>query len=477
MTMTMAKDPARVAGDEKWFLTRSDLGNGCSATQFVPVLSFGTNGDMNNGIPRGKAKKIVQFSRQPHWLAERPNPVYGPFFKWIMRYVPLAMRLYRFYIYADMELDFFGFYNVAGRKIRERLTRERIEYMKRTAPAKYHEALTPKTELGCKRKINDTDYFACLHNENMELVHADPIEEITATGVRTRSGREIRADAIILANGFETQRVLYPLDIRGEKGISLTEHVRYCPPSISAASRDQIVLTDEQWDRFSAGAAEAYYGTCISSFPNFFVMMGPNTTTGHLSVIYSTECQINFSLRLLKPILQPRRFGLLPSFLSCCPVRAADTVSVTAEAERRDNEWIQRASRGLVWMTGCTSWYVDARTGRNTMLYPDWQFKYWWRSVFIPYSRDFVFRTSPLKAIDAPPLAAERQRRGRQRRGTLAKAATTTAVVTSGLGVALGVSLALGLVRWSDVEDALDQVKGWSSEVLGSMHGLLASGP
>lgn len=136
-----------------------------------------------------------------------------------------------------MELDFFGFYNVTGRRVRERLARERIEYMKRTAPAKYHEALTPKTELGCKRKVNDTDYFACLHNENMELVHADPIEEITATGVRTRSGREIRADAIILANGFETQRVLYPLDIRGEKGISLTEHVSNYPLSVSAASR------------------------------------------------------------------------------------------------------------------------------------------------------------------------------------------------------------------------------------------------
>ena len=203
-------------------------------------------------------------------------------------------------------------------------------------------------------------------------------------------------------------------------------------------------------------------------------MMGPNTTTGHLSVIYSTECQINFSLRLLKPILQPRRLGLLQSLLLGYPVRAADTVSVTAEAERRDNEWIQRASRGLVWMTGCTSWYVDARTGRNTMLYPDWQFKYWWRSVFIPYSRDFVFRTSPQKAIPAPELAAEKQRRGRKRRGdTLAKVATTTAAVTSGLGVALGVSLALGVVSWSDVEDALGQVKGWSSEVLGSVHGLL----
>jgi cation diffusion facilitator CzcD-associated flavoprotein CzcO len=124
-----------------------------------------------------------------------------------------------------MEYDFFGFYITSGQKIRENLTRERIAYMQRTAPAKYHEALTPETEIGCKRKVNDTDYLACLHNENVELVYADPIEEITETGIRTKSGRTLDADAIILANGFETQQVLYPLDIIGEKGVSLTEHV------------------------------------------------------------------------------------------------------------------------------------------------------------------------------------------------------------------------------------------------------------
>jgi hypothetical protein len=142
-----------------------------------------------------------------------------------MAYVPLAMRLYRFWIYVDMESDFLGFYLASGEKIRGNLTRERIEYMKRTAPEKYHEALTPKTEIGCKRKVNDTDYLTCLHNDNVDLVWADPIDEITESGVRTKSGREVSADAIILANGFETQQVLYPLDIKGEKGVSLTAHV------------------------------------------------------------------------------------------------------------------------------------------------------------------------------------------------------------------------------------------------------------
>ncbi|KAL1982657.1 hypothetical protein VTN96DRAFT_1027 [Rasamsonia emersonii] len=412
------------------------IGNGCSATQFVPILSNGTNGDAYHGKARGKARKVVQFSRQPHWIAERPNPVYSPAFKWTMRYVPLAMRLYRFYLYALMEYDFFGFDIANGRKIREALTRERIEYMKRTAPAKYHAALTPTTEIGCKRKVMDTDYYACLHNENMELVHDDPIEEVTETGVRTRSGREVYADAIILANGFQTQRVLYPLDIRGEGGVSLTEH----------------------WNTFSSGAAQAYYGTCISSFPNFFVMMGPNTATGHLSVIYTTECQINFTLRVLKPILQPS--SPLVSFLTSplkhllfYPVSAADTVAVTADAERRDNDWIQRESARLVWASGCTSWYID-HTGRNTMLYPDWQFKYWLRSIFIPLSRDFVFRTSP-KRVAPPAPAGGRRRRSRE---GLSAATTAVATLTSGVGVAIGVGILLGVIKVSDIVDGADRL-------------------
>lgn len=175
----------------------------------------------------GKVRKVTQFSRQPHWLGERPNPEYSSLFKFSMAYVPLAMRLYRFWHYALMESDFFGFGLESGRKIRENNKKERVAYMKKTAPERYHEALTPKIEIGCKRNVMDTDYFACLHRENVELVYSDPIKEITESGVRTESGREVNADAIVLATGFQTQQVLYPLEIKGEMGISLTEHVSF----------------------------------------------------------------------------------------------------------------------------------------------------------------------------------------------------------------------------------------------------------
>ena len=93
-------------------------GNGCSATQFVPVLSDGPD----------KTKQLVQFSRQPRWLAERPSPPYLHSFQLVMRYIPLAIHLYSSSLYAMMEKDFRGFYQETGLFIREDLARTQILY-------------------------------------------------------------------------------------------------------------------------------------------------------------------------------------------------------------------------------------------------------------------------------------------------------------------------------------------------------------
>ena len=137
-------------------------------------------------------------------------------------------------------------------------------------------------------------------------------------------------------------------------------------------------------------------------------MMGPNTgknvaqvssshsntnaVTGHLSVIYTVECQINFTLRLLEPILKSlpsyRSRSLIPSLLTRT---ATATVEVRHEAAAQDFEWTQREAKKLVWASGCTNWAVDPKTGLNNMMYPDWQFMYWLRSIFWR-KQDFIFR-------------------------------------------------------------------------------------
>jgi cation diffusion facilitator CzcD-associated flavoprotein CzcO len=327
------------------------LGNGCSATQFVPVMAE-------------DAKSITQFARQAQYLAERPNPVYSSAFKALMKYMPFAMRIYRLKLYADMEKDFASMETEGGASIRQGLVEENERYVKRVAPEKYWDALIPKHEIGCKRKVMDTGYLASLHRSNVELIASDPVTELTTHGVKTQSGRELHADAIVLATGFQVFRMLFPMEIHGQNNLSLQKF----------------------WDEQHQGAAQAYLGTCIPGFPNFFTLMGPNTVTGHLSVIYTVECQINFILRLLDPLLRSKK---QPTF-SLARSPATNVVDVLPSAAKRDSSWMQTELKKLVWSSGCTNWALDPATGMNIAMYPGYQFTFWLRSVFIP-GKDFEY--------------------------------------------------------------------------------------
>ncbi|KAL4753480.1 hypothetical protein BDW72DRAFT_190934 [Aspergillus terricola var. indicus] len=365
------------------------VGNGCSATQFVPILT---------NTP-GSAKRVTQFIRQPHWLEPRPNPKYPSAIKWIFRHVPLVMRCFRCAIFLYLESYFSTFKRVSGKKTREARMKSQLAYLKEMAPKEYHEILTPKIELGCKRRVMDTDYLACLHRGNMELVHDDPIERITIDGVRTNSGRKIYADAIILATGFKTAHPLFPIgdNIRGEGGVTLSEH----------------------WESTASHAPQAYYGTCVSRFPNMFILVGPNTATGHTSVLFTVECQIDFTLKVLDPILNslyPKpssssssglqkmiRFLLKPfsseSRAGKKLAPAPDTVSVTSQAEEKESQWIDEASKQYVWTSGCASWYLHP-SGRNTTLYPGSQVAFWLRSWVGASAGDFLYRRSSAAVLD-----------------------------------------------------------------------------
>jgi cation diffusion facilitator CzcD-associated flavoprotein CzcO len=174
-------------------------------------------------------RSITQFARQAQYLSERENPVYSPAFKATMRYVPLAMRLYRFKHYYDMERDYSGFNIDTGRSIRQSLAKENEAYVKKMAPRKYWDALIPNTEIGCKRKVLDTEYLKSLWQDNVELISNDPVERITEEGVVTKSGREVTADAIVLAIGFATQQMLCPMEIVGRNGLALNDYVSSSP--------------------------------------------------------------------------------------------------------------------------------------------------------------------------------------------------------------------------------------------------------
>ncbi|KAM5471068.1 putative cyclohexanone monooxygenase [Microsporum ferrugineum] len=319
------------------------IGNGCSATQLVPAIA-------------NETKSLTQIVRSKHWLAPPINFKYPPSVLWILQNVPLALRLQRLMVYLLAESVFPMFeMTEKGRKLREKKRTISENYMKKTAPEKYHDMLIPDFEIGCKRRIFDSGYLETLHNENV-LLTDKKIEQIVPDGIQTSDGF-IPADVIVLATGFDTSDYMKEtMNIFGRGGKSVSEH----------------------WAEY--GGPEAYNCSAMHEFPNFFMLLGPNSATGHTSALMATENSVNYALRILKPVLKGD----------------ATSVEVKQEAERDYANKVQAALQNTVFHTGCKSWYTNDK-GWNGTTYPWRQSYYWYRSLF-PCWSDWDIKGPPKKS-------------------------------------------------------------------------------
>lgn len=66
-------------------------------------------------------------------------------------------------------------------------------------------------------------------------------------------------------------------------------------------------------------------------------------------------------------------------------------MEIKSAVQRRENDWIQRKLRGLVWTKDEGGWYVDRETGRNHLVYPSFMTHYWLRTM-VPRLGNFEVR-------------------------------------------------------------------------------------
>src|SRR4051794_4243331 len=112
---------------------------------------------------------------------------------------------------------------------------------------------------------------------------------------------------------------------------------------------------DDVWD----GSPRAHLGSTVAGFPNFFILLGPNTGLGHNSMVYMIESQVAYVMDALREM----------------NARGAGLVEVRPDAEERYNAEVQRRMKRTVWSTGCKSWYLDEK-GNNPTLWPDWTWRF-----------------------------------------------------------------------------------------------------
>ncbi|KAM0252769.1 hypothetical protein ACHAQJ_007607 [Trichoderma viride] len=212
-----------------------------------------------------------------------------------------------------------------------------------TTPSEYHEILIPDFDFGAKRPVLDHGYLAVLNNPRMELLQSDSMTVIGPRQIQVDDGRSCKADVVVLANGFKTQEWLVPMRIIGHDGAEL--------PKIW-----------QQEDSY----AQAYMGVCVAGFPNLFLLTGPNTLPSGHSTLIGIECSVEYILRLISQAPG----GFVPSNRVRIEVKSSSQIAF--------NEWIQSQMQRLVYTADVPNWYIDARSGRNTLIWPGSQLAFWW---------------------------------------------------------------------------------------------------
>ncbi|MFB8004195.1 flavin-containing monooxygenase [Nocardia sp. NPDC056000] len=117
--------------------------------------------------------------------------------------------------------------------------------------------LTPDFGPLAKRPTMSNGYLKAYNRDNVDLV-TEPIEEITATGIKTRDGVEHEFDMIVLATGYEV----------------FSDPETYRPGTI--VGRDGFDL-GKFW---TENGMQAYESVSVPGLPNRWTLVGPYSWTG-----------------------------------------------------------------------------------------------------------------------------------------------------------------------------------------------------
>ncbi|HKT00561.1 MAG TPA: FAD-dependent oxidoreductase [Rugosimonospora sp.] len=288
------------------------IGTGASAIQFIPQI-------------QPVAAEVTVFQRTAAWVMPRLSRPLSRLEHAAYRSIPGAQRLARLGIYWARDASAVGFLNPPVNRLAQRLAEL---HLRRQVPDPVLRAqLTPNYTLGCKRVLLSNDYLPAMTRTNVTLV-TDAIREVRPGGIVTADGAEHPVDTIIFGTGFHVTDPPMTRHIHGRGGRTLAE--AFTP------------------------TMRAYRGTSVAGFPNFFLLLGPNTGLGHTSVVLMIESQVRYLLAALDHLRRHDEVALEP----------------TPAAQLRDTTRIDAKMRGTVWTTGgCHSWYLDA-TGRNSTLWP-----------------------------------------------------------------------------------------------------------
>jgi cation diffusion facilitator CzcD-associated flavoprotein CzcO len=310
------------------------IGNGSSGAQLIPELINKADTD------------VTVFQRTPQWLIKVVDKPYSEKDKMRFRKKPVAMQRVK-----DAVLFIYGKGTAAlasdspwYRIVHKGMAWNARRYLNSSIKdPELRAKLTPDYKLGCKRVVMNSTFYEAIQKSNAHLV-TDGIERIEAGGVRTVDGQFHPLDALVFATGFDPLAYMRPMNFVGRAGLSIKE-----------AWADKI---------------QAYRSLCLAGFPNFFLMLGPNSPIGNYSVIAISEMQADYALQLV----------------SQWQAGQLETIEVKPEAVQGWSAMLQEKMGHTVWASGCNSWYLDG--DGDPLLWPG-NWKQWVAEMRSPEIGDF----------------------------------------------------------------------------------------
>jgi cation diffusion facilitator CzcD-associated flavoprotein CzcO len=298
------------------------IGSAASAVQVVPQIA-------------ASVASLTIYQRTPNWVLPRGNKSYGASrLNWFSR--PAVQKLYRGFLFCLHEANRLGFSRgtffssitsgiaatLAKRHLRKQINNPDLQAQ-----------LSPQYNFGCKRVLVSDDFYPSLNRPNVNVV-TDPIASINSLGIRTASGKQFEHDAIVCATGFKLDHFAHAVSIKGLNGHTL-----------------QSVFSD---------GPKAYLGTVVPQIPNLFMLLGPNTATGHTSTLLYIEAQVKMSLKLIATLKQHKQQRM---------------VVKPAVFEQYDQQ-LQAKFAKTSWSGSCLSWY-KTESGRNIAIWPGSTRQFW----------------------------------------------------------------------------------------------------
>jgi cation diffusion facilitator CzcD-associated flavoprotein CzcO len=184
--------------------------------------------------------------------------------------------------------------------------------------------------IGSRRLIMDDHYYEQFNRENVTLVDtsSEPIVEIVASGIRTRTGI-YEVDTIVLALGFNAFTGAINLaNIRNEKGEGVTDHWGEGPRTL--------------------------LGLMTTGFPNLFILTGPGSPSVLANMFLMNEYHVDW----------------VDDCIAFMNANGWDTIEPDANAQARWCETVAEASSRLLRLrTDNYMVHVNSDGGRVFMPY------------------------------------------------------------------------------------------------------------